>query len=963
MKLSGVRRAAMLAVAGVGMSLGASGGSFHIKDGASDWTSAASYTEAGAPSSGDVVILPTNVTVYLNASSDAASLALVNSLDKINFAGDDSRLEISVTGTDVKEVTIPMTAYRFEDRVLPSYKDYTGGPIVKTGPGTLILSSNGKVLQDNIANFDYYSTIIVEEGSLKVNPAMESPCFRSQLGRVRVEEGAYFFPSCCAWHNGTTYIFGLSGGGTVTNEPCGYLDDVVFRGTVANGDTSDFSGQLNGVYHGLYFMAGDAQTISGTNSWASVSSGVALSAGAHARLAGLGIASTPSAVGFQKDAVYTYTDKPLDIELEIVGDSGSTFTQGIVFESDTNSVDRMAVIINAGAKGGHTFTGTWQRRYTSQGGKSLVLRGDNAEPEIIACNVSDNHNTTSESGRGHSIYISKEGTGTWRFDNRARTSFASGISVNEGVLEYETIAPAGMACSIGVATNLTDGQWGIADTNAEHRVDYAIRLGAPLLDGTSKTSGRFSYIGATRGSNPSRKIAIAGAGGIRSNASSGGIVHGDVYGISSDPMSLYLDGDNATDDNIVAKISDGTAGGKVTVVKEGTGKWHVGPASDFSGGIDVRGGELVLDPAKYSWYRWTIMDHYPQDAANPYPGSWKDANTGTKYLTFYEFALYDKDGYNQVENYQTNTRIGRNEAEVPFMEPGTAEMFAYGGNWLQSQGQKVTVDGVESNYYMDVWKAFDLKTTADYGVWGVRYKLYNKSNSEIRINGSSDPDTRVAMVIRLKPGANDVVSYDYMNTYGGYSAEWPTAIRNAYLDASVDGVHWERLHTSTDAPVHHDGGMWAFQGGYTDGEATHRTRAPDSLKLTSPRLITNSPVLSATPSASACYAADSVKISGGGKLTVAGGASALTIRSLEVDAQTGGTIDGATLDPSLALSIVNIPTVDAMELPVTFTNVEGLANVSGWTVTYDGRSAGAWFVEVRDGKLSIFKRGMVLIVK
>ena len=243
--------------------------------------------------------------------------------------------------------------------------------------------------------------------------------------------------------------------------------------------------------------------------------------------------------------------------------------------------------------------------------------------------------------------------------------------------------------------------------------------------------------------------------------------------------------------------------------------------------------------------------------------------------------------------------------------------------------------------------------------------MRNKSNSEIRVNGSSDPDTRVAMVMRLRPDAHDVVAYDYMNTSGGYSQEWPTAIRNSYLDASMDGITWERLHTSIDAPIHYDGGMWAFQGGYTDGEEGHSgtKRLPDSLKLTSPRLITQCPRFSATPSAVYAYAADSVKISGGGKLTVAGGADALTIRSLEIDAQTGGTIDGATLASNLSLNIANVPQVVAMEIPVAFSNVEGLSDASGWTVKYNGKATGSWLLEVRDGKLSILKKGMLLIVK
>ena len=961
-KLVGVTRVVLLAVAGVGMSVSAFGGSFHIKDGASNWTVGGSFTEGSAPQSGDVVILPTNVTVHLNASTDSDSLARVNSLDKICFTGNDSRLEITVSGSDVKEITTPMTAFTFEEKTLPASIEYTGGPIVKKGTGTLILSSSGKMPANPDRNYDYYSQIVVEAGSLKVNPNLANPCWRTFLGRVRVEEGAFLFTSCCGWQAGATYLMGLSGDGTVTNEPTAYPSELVFNGTATYGDTSDFAGQLNGEYSKLSF-SGDAQTLSGTNSCARVSNGVYLNGGSRTRLAALGISSTtPSSVGYQNDSVYVQADKTATTELELAGNGGVTFGQGFVFESSDDSTARRAAVINAGAKGGCTFAGSWQRRYSSSGGRSLVLTGDNEEPCVVACAVHDNHNSSHAKGRGHSLYISKEGSGTWRFDSTARPNFTSGISVNEGILEYASIAPVGVACSIGVSTNLTDGQWGAADTNAEHRVDYAIRLGAPTLDGTSKTSGRFSYIGTGCAGNLDRKVALAGAGGFRSNASSGGIVHGDVYGISSQPMSLYLDGDDDTDDNVVSKVSDGTAGGKVTIIKEGSGKWHIGPASDFTGGIDVRGGELVLDPARYSWYRWTITDLYPMSASKPY-SSWKDGSTDKKELMFYEFALYDENGYNQVEHYQTNAKIG-SATEIPLMEPGTAEMFAYGDNKIQSVSQTETVGGVTSNYYMDVWKAFDLSTSG-YGVWGVSYKLLDKNNNQIRIDGN-DPDTRMSMVIRLKPDAHDVVSYDYMNVYGGWSAHWPTAIRASYLDASVDGITWERLHTSTDAPVHYDGGMWAFQGGYTDGEdGTHASanRHTDSMELASPRNISLCPTLSATPSASSAYAADSVKISGGGRLTVAGGASALTIRSLEIDAQTGGTIDGATLDSNLSLSLVNLPDVAAMEIPVMFTNVVGLADVSGWMVTYNGKSAGSWYLAVRDGRLSMQKRGIRIIFR
>ena len=51
-----------------------------IKDGATDWTSNASYDGGQAPGAGDEVRVLDGRTVYLNASMDSASLSTYSSL-------------------------------------------------------------------------------------------------------------------------------------------------------------------------------------------------------------------------------------------------------------------------------------------------------------------------------------------------------------------------------------------------------------------------------------------------------------------------------------------------------------------------------------------------------------------------------------------------------------------------------------------------------------------------------------------------------------------------------------------------------------------------------------------------------------------------------------------------------------------------------------------------------------------
>lgn len=246
-----------------------------LNNAATDWTSPQSYLDTSfAPGSGDVVIVPTNSTVRLNASTDMASLNLVKELDRIILASSNSRLEINVEGTDEVEIPVSISGYKYMFGTF----DFTGGPIVKIGTGTLHLSSAGHFDASSAYTYDYYSSIVASQGVLKVQQALSSPYKTMTLGRVTVAEGATFFPAYSTVAGANCCVMSFAGCGTVTNA---YSQQLVYiKGLRSRGDDADFSGSLNGDFR-LTVNGSDAQNLWGATSL--LSSEVHLS-GANSRL-------------------------------------------------------------------------------------------------------------------------------------------------------------------------------------------------------------------------------------------------------------------------------------------------------------------------------------------------------------------------------------------------------------------------------------------------------------------------------------------------------------------------------------------------------------------------------------------------------------------------------------------------------------------------------------------------------
>lgn len=932
----------------------AAGNTYTILDGQTDWTVAASYKDAtSAPGAGDTVVIPAHATVSLNCSTDAASLELVRKLRNICLTSDDSRLEITVDGSDEVEIPVSITAYQYAGKTLPGLYDYTGGPIVKKGTGTLHLSSSG-FYAINSTVYDYYATLCVEAGTLKVQQDYGKDA--STLGRVTVNQGATFFVPYTSTKadGGSTKVMSFSGAGTVTND---HAAVVYFCGKRSRGDYGVFSGSLGGP---LKFAVNseldlDAQALTGV-SWINYSGSDVWNLNNRGRLAYGNLATAnnmPTAFGYYTTGVNIWLQRS-GFTLEYVGDQEFTTVQPFVFQAP----GIYPVVFDGGWHGGVTFNGQWQRMYSTTGGQGIVLTGSNTVACVLNNNISDNTESANADGRGHTLYISKEGTGTWFMKDAPsewRKNFASGISINEGVLQYDTLAQKGQVCALGVGTNLTDGVLGTVDTNAEHRVSYGVRFGAPTLSGELKTSGRLEYVTDTVNAfTTNREFGVDGTGGFLANNTNAAIVYaGGVYSVSTNDATLCLDG-TGTVENVVLNVADGTT--PLSILKEGSGTWALGGDLAFTGDITVKGGTLLIrKPTHYTWYRWTVT------------GLWGTTENAVQY---HELGFFDKDGNNQVldtlECKEAHRLTGNgNASRQNYMAllPGTAQHH-FNGNFYVGDGS-----GASAGYKLTLDRGFD---GAYNGIsqYGVKYQMAHPKTGNWCHPVQEDPSTWLPLTVRLRENAHEVTCFDFANVGGTWSANnGLTCISNCIVEASLDGIHWDTLTNMFGAARHYDGGMWSCQGGYTDGEeGTHTSRFPDSFPNRNPHY--NSYPLVGHPAKlpTVLDPVGYVSVTGGGclKADKSGTAPAITISKLKLDTASGGTIDGFAF---AADGTIDVPDVKSLEkgaqLPITFENVdaEDIAKLSNWTLTAGSRTVSSREIAVRDGKLYVEAKGLLLIVR
>lgn len=382
----------------------------------------------------------------------------------------------------------------------------------------------------------------------------------------------------------------------------------------------------------------------------------------------------------------------------------------------------------------------------------IALTGDNAKPAVIDCTVDGRHTDKTDTP----AHFIKRGTGTWRFADVAQTEMFGALSVEQGMLEYASIAEAGTACSLGTATMLYEP---IESTGAES-IPYACTIGNGTALGAfavpSDDLATFRYVGTADARCTTRLIGVKGAGRLV-NGSDKAFRWEGVTAADETSSTLVLDGSGASDS--LASVSNGP--GKVSIVKTGSGTWTLKNNLTFTGGLDVRGGTLKIGYDFYTWYRLQIKDIY-----------------NYQFIQVQSFVMPDAEGVNQTAGISYRTDLKGNVAELG---PGEA---TYDHATVSKEGD------------LSAFFAFGQMLQAGYP--STRAHYYNT------------PSKWTVIAFRLPEGSHAPVSWDFATRNNGSGGKPYDRNPISYsLQGSYDGVTWsEDLTTVVSNMTTTTSGLW-----------------------------------------------------------------------------------------------------------------------------------------------------------
>jgi fibronectin-binding autotransporter adhesin len=172
--------------------------------------------------------------------------------------------------------------------------------------------------------------------------------------------------------------------------------------------------------------------------------------------------------------------------------------------------------------------------------------------------------------------ITKNGAGTLKLTNTANT-FTGNISlgggspsVTGGVLEITKIADSGSASSIGTGNRIT--------------------FGGPTAAGTLR------YVGT--GDTSNRLITVGGIGAILDASGTGALKLTPATAVDVTPSTasraITLTGTSTADNTFGGVITDASGGGKISVTKQGSGRWLLSGNNTYTGNTTIDAGALEL---------------------------------------------------------------------------------------------------------------------------------------------------------------------------------------------------------------------------------------------------------------------------------------------------------------------------------------------------------------------------------
>lgn len=395
-----------------------------------DWTKQSSYIDATRdPQGGDIVKIPSGMTAILSKADDS-SWSLVSSLQRV-YPEDGARFEVNVeSGEAVLECQI---SWYEPNAVVSSEKGY----LVKTGNGILQLNRRDASMFDSnkIRYFDYLVNMDIRSGAVRL-PTGESKANGYRVAIVNIAQGAEFY--IVNWGGGDsdkiTEVNAIFGSGVVkgSKDIRLRLDYAGIPGVLENEFSGSFDGKVWCSFYKNFKYLGSSLNIQKTDA-TRVYNGVVLSV-ANNSIFG------PGNIGGNG-------------KLKFVGENGRGFRSPTIWLNNQFAFD-------AGNAGGLVLA---SGKYPISVGISesekprllpLVLEGENSSDPCIFTNFVDYGVAKYPSRLKSVVHIVKRGSGTWRIEDYVNNQMNGGFSVENGVLQFTSLAEKGVCCSLGYSTNL-----------------------------------------------------------------------------------------------------------------------------------------------------------------------------------------------------------------------------------------------------------------------------------------------------------------------------------------------------------------------------------------------------------------------------------------------------------------------------------------------------------------------------
>ena len=896
-----------------------SGAVFNLKTGLSDiptkWQNPSSYVENSAPGPGDVVVIPNTTTGYV----DNATVAFVGSLKRVQTTG-------SFRSTVLFDITTNATV---RCAINAQNTSLGQGRLVKRGAGMLTLQIAEADYPTTTGKNNYYTQLNVEEGAVRIAAYGDEFADVLNLQDVVVAEGATWFLPSHSSRERSVVVMSLTGGGTVSNDNYSAKASALYVGSDARKKISTpyvFSGKIGGNMRVLTRINTSYTGTENSFSSATITSNISpgndeenLSMGAVMRVMKVGMFGEASSMGTTNVSFGNYGGC-----LYYLG-TGETTDKTFAMGGQS-----AAVMVNGGANGNLTFTGQWSINTVNM--RHILLGGEGGVCTLDNEMTGYTYPSSGANMTNYAAYVTKRGAGTWHFTGGHDRSLVNGVfAVENGTVSFDSMAKAGTMSSLGTATELFKPVIGLQ--NAANSVDYAYLLGG----GTSAepTTGTLAYAGTTNFWVNNRKISLNTCGKLAAESTGAIKWKGVEAGGEAGAKTLILGG-AGTGENTLYDLADGE-NRPVSLVKEDAGEWTVSGDLTFSGALEVRGGTLNVIAAPvgtpYSYYRLVLMENVWNCSRY---SEVKKVSNDKHVFQLQEFGLYDETGKRQNIFLPPFTNIMFNA-----LKPGQAAF----------DDDKIINPLSAGRYLCRLFdgKSYDASLGINYG--GFEAYVVNPS--------ISDRNKWVPIVIRLTNSTPVIAKYDICCYLGVGNASNPGRGVTAYtLDGSVDGVHWERAAEDLEAVVPSGDSKWYASPDVGNTEDTIGVNGRVGFSFGGGRLGTVTNAFSTLASVSR------LSVISGGVLRATAPVVLKNGVELSLDTETGGSLEGFVLPSEGTLSVTKLPTEQVAVLPATFAGTEGLENVggSGWTLESNGNPVRGRKVVVKNGRIYLMKKGLVVTV-